>query len=71
MESKSDWNKLYAGLLVIYKNASLTRKVSVLENFKNKKEIICRKLNVIKISDLIRIEKEIKDQQSSKPRNKR
>ena len=57
-KADQDFNKIYNELLNLYKLSNDQRMVSTLENFKNSKELICRKLNVVSMNDISRIQKE-------------
>jgi hypothetical protein len=56
----ANWTILYDQLRTLYRSYNLDRKVAILDNHTNKKEIICRKLGVVCASDIGRIEKDLK-----------
>jgi len=55
-----NWNQLFSKLEMVYKLNGKTRDVSVLNNFRNHKENICRKLGVICDADVTRISSKLK-----------
>ena len=61
MEKNSNWNELYNCLKNVYSQFGQIRKVAVLDNFKSRKEKICRKFGVICHADISRISKDLKE----------
>ena len=61
---KIDWDMLWARAYSIFSSFGVNRQVAVLENFKNKKETICRILGIVKDTDLTRIHQKLEDQKT-------
>lgn len=59
-KTNTDFRTLWSRLRATYSLAGLPRMVAVLDNFQNKKEVICRKLNVVCDSDVNRVSRELK-----------
>jgi hypothetical protein len=52
---KSSWNELWKKLRELYYIAEKPRHAAVLENFRNNKESICRRMGVISDADVVRV----------------
>jgi len=52
---RSNWNELWKRLRDIYYVAEKPRHAAVLENFKNNKESICRRMGIISDADIVRV----------------
>lgn len=52
---KSNWNSLWERLRDLYYIAEKPRYAAVLENFRNSKEHICRKMGVVSHADIARV----------------
>jgi len=50
-----DFRALWARLRTVYHSSGMVRKVAVLDNHKDKKETICKKLGVVCGADIDRI----------------
>jgi len=59
-KARPDWPGLHAKLRVVYSVGSLPRMVAALDNFRDRKESICRRLGVICEADVSRISAGIK-----------
>ena len=57
MQPKVNWDDLFSRLNEVYTMYGQNRQKAVLNNHKNKKEMICRKLGVVSESDIVRISK--------------
>jgi hypothetical protein len=55
MATRSNWNELWKRLRDVYYVAEKPRHVAVLENFKNSKESICRRMGIISDADIARV----------------
>lgn len=54
-QRKSDWNALFESLRSVYRKADQQRMVAALDNHKENREAICRKLGVVCEADVSRI----------------
>jgi hypothetical protein len=54
-QPKVDWAALWSQLRHVYVVYGKDRHVAVLDNFKDSKEIICRRLGVVKSMDVVRV----------------
>lgn len=52
---KPDFQSLWTRLRAAYESAGRGRDVAVLDNFQNRKEMICRKLGVVCAADVDRV----------------
>lgn len=50
-----DWGSLYDGLCTAYRAAGNDRMLAAMENFRDRKETICRKLGVVSDADVARV----------------
>jgi hypothetical protein len=57
---KQNWNELWRKVRDIYSLADKTRSVSVLDNFKNHKENICRRMGIVSDADVARLLSRVK-----------
>lgn len=64
--SRADFPRLWSRLRATYSAAGKTRKVAVLDNFRDRKEHICRRLNVVSESDVNRIAKDLESRKSER-----
>lgn len=55
-----NWSELWNQLRATYILADKHRQVAVLDNFKDNKEVICRRLGVVSGMDIIRISNKLK-----------
>jgi len=58
--ARTDFRTLWSRLRAAYSLAGRTRMVAVLDNFKDRKETICRRLNVVCDADVNRISESLK-----------
>jgi hypothetical protein len=65
---KQEWTRLHSALRDTYSSLGLQRMVAVLDNFADKKEVICRRLGVVCNSDISRIVKGLKKSKISTSR---
>lgn len=59
--NRPNWSDLWSRLRVVFTIAGKKRDVAVLDNFKDRKESICRKFNVVCRADVLRISTELKN----------
>jgi len=56
----SNWNDLWKKLRELYQITERPRNIAVLDNFKDEKESICRKMGVVSPTDIVRMAEKLK-----------
>lgn len=55
MAIRQNWNELWRKLRDVFLSADKPRSVSVLDNFRDSKESICRRMGIVSDADIIRM----------------
>lgn len=59
-KARPNWSDLWGRLRIVFTVAGKKRDVAVLDNYRYRKESICRKFNVVCRADVLRISTELK-----------